>query len=80
MLFDKSISKCPYGISVHHINVTTVLLSEYGSDRVHEMLDTSTCILVVFEDEKADLSGLTREFFRGTQELFFVEMWNAYHM
>ena len=79
MLFDKSISKCPYGISVHHINVTTVLLSEYGSDRVHEMLDTS--ILVVFEDEKAtDLSGLTREFSRGTQELFFMEMWNAYHM
>ena len=62
MLFDKSISKCPYGNSVHRNNVTTVLLSEYGSDRVDEILDTS--ILAVFEDEKAtDLSGLIREFF-----------------
>ena len=62
MLFDKSISKCQYGISVHRINVTTVLLSKYGSDRVHEILDTS--ILAVFEDEEAtDLFGLIREFF-----------------
>ena len=38
------------------------MISEYGSDRVHEILDTS--ISVVFEDEKAtDLSGLTREVF-----------------
>ena len=62
MLFDKSISKCPYGISVHRNNITTVLLSEYGSDRVHEkILDTS--ILVVFEVEKATDLSLIREFF-----------------
>ena len=61
MLFDKSISKCPYGISVHRNNITTVLLSEYGSDRVHEILDTF--ILVVFEVEKATDLSLIREFF-----------------
>ena len=74
MLFDETISKCPYGISVHRNNVTTVLLSEYGSDRVHEILDTS--ISVVFEDEKAtENSGLTREvfsiFLKDMQERFF---------
>lgn len=71
---DSTVSKRPHSVTVNRNSVASVLLSEYSSKRVHEILGTS--LSVVFEDEKAtDLSGLTREafsiFFTDIQERFF---------